>query len=659
MMDDIAFVYEKYILSEDIESIDKQCAKLLISAGYKENTLIEIKKITEPYLKDHHARNYAHLVPLTKFYIELKGNVELLKKEYSDYMKCTKLKVSKKISHSANFRDFSSAVHTAVSKSKIEELKKTPSKNEKFDDPIYSDEYIDVYLATDPNDIAKSSRNCIKYGQGIRYGLCISNPNNALVYYNQYRFDSKLTTYFIYFKDETKNLPANFIIIDADEDGGYSYNLINDNTDIETNANNIIRRFPELSEAFKQNIFKSIPITGEERKILHVINNCDSILALNKIIYKLAYISSGKIIRNNEWEKIPKNELEILLSSYIESYEHDIPYDILKQFPKLYTRYKQLLKKRITDKLEDYELFNGSNFTVDEMQYIISDSILYDQIIKPQETRSRMLEISIRKQSKNNIYKGNIHMDCMYVLPNLSDIEIDGDFRCSQNMLISLKGSPKRVRGLFDCSENMLEDLIGSPEEVNGNFNCSANRLITLEGSPKIINGDFNCSFNKITTLKDSPETINGAFYCFKNHLTDLKNCPEVGKNFNCGENRITSLNGAPSIINGDFRCSRNKLENLIGAPKEIRGGFYCMSNNLKSLDGIYDSTIDGIFDFGENPLKQTEETTPTLKRRNKSDEEIAKLKDKEIERKAINKSIDSIFEHKKNLPSFKKFFLY
>ena len=47
---------------------------------------------------------------------------------------------------------------------------------------------------------------------------------------------------------------------------------------------------------------------------------------------------------------------------------------------------------------------------------------------------------------------------------------------------------------------------------INGNFNCSFNNLISLKGSPEIVGRSFDCSYNKLISLEYAPEIINRDF---------------------------------------------------------------------------------------------------------------------------------------------------
>ena len=75
---------------------------------------------------------------------------------------------------------------------------------------------------------------------------------------------------------------------------------------------------------------------------------------------------------------------------------------------------------------------------------------------------------------------------------------------------------------------------------IEGNFACSDNKLITLKGCPKEVKGNFYCHINQLTSLDGCPKIVRGSFWCSNNQLTSLKGCPkEVLRNFNCSDNKV------------------------------------------------------------------------------------------------------------------------
>ena len=95
---------------------------------------------------------------------------------------------------------------------------------------------------------------------------------------------------------------------------------------------------------------------------------------------------------------------------------------------------------------------------------------------------------------------------------------VKGDFNCSGNGLISLRGCPREVRlGNFLCNHNQLTSLEGVPKKVEKIFDCSNNKLTSLEGAPKEVRWNFDCSRNELTSLEGAPREVGRHFDCSRN----------------------------------------------------------------------------------------------------------------------------------------------
>ena len=54
------------------------------------------------------------------------------------------------------------------------------------------------------------------------------------------------------------------------------------------------------------------------------------------------------------------------------------------------------------------------------------------------------------------------------------------------------------------------------------------------------VDGEFICSHNRLVSLKGCPYYVGEGFYCHDNRLTSLEHCPsEVQYGFNCRENAV------------------------------------------------------------------------------------------------------------------------
>ena len=120
---------------------------------------------------------------------------------------------------------------------------------------------------------------------------------------------------------------------------------------------------------------------------------------------------------------------------------------------------------------------------------------------------------------------GDVYLDHKYLdrLP-LKFNKVTGNFKCYDNELTSLEGSPKEVGENFSCSDNKLTDLKGSPKEIGGNFDCSHNNLTSLEGCPESVGGDFDFAWNEISNIYYIPKYIGKYFYLNGNNLGLLFN---------------------------------------------------------------------------------------------------------------------------------------
>ena len=259
---------------ENKETIEK--ARIETEPVYK-----RILSIVEPYQSDQYAKNMAHLPELTKFYLQVK-DLNLIEKEYKSYMSLGSLKAENTIKKEQDFLKWSAKIHRLE---EIERVKKegqveTPKEDKVVsgdDNMKYEDENVIVFLANNVNDPNQSVKNCIKYGKGSR--LCISG-SSARTSYHAYRWNHKLTTYFIWLKAENR-----YILVDAgEEDGEYQYNNVEENDDIEASKEDIIEEYPVLKKPFDAGVFVSIPIEGKELEFYTKFYNARSIREILTIL---------------------------------------------------------------------------------------------------------------------------------------------------------------------------------------------------------------------------------------------------------------------------------------------------------------------------------------------------------------------------------------
>ena len=196
--------------------------------------------------------------------------------------------------------------------------------------------------------------------------------------------------------------------------------------------------------------------------------------------------------------------------------------------------------------------------------------------------------------------------------PRTGEVDVDGDFDCSDQGLSDLKGVRfGKVGGYFTCDNNQLTTLEGAPREVRGGFFCNNNELTSLVGAPQEVGGDFACHTNQLTTLVGAPQEVGAGFYCSDNQLSSLNGAPrEVRKHFYCHNNELTTLVGAPQKVGWDFWCQNNGLTSLVGAPQKVGWGFPCDGNPVS------EGTLKSIFRLmkkGGSYLESVESLWPEI----------------------------------------------
>jgi hypothetical protein len=228
---------------------------------------------------------------------------------------------------------------------------------------------------------------------------------------------------------------------------------------------------------------------------------------------------------------------------------------------------------------------------IDSNKQLLDSIIRYRKENKQLDITNSLIEI-FNRYEPNLKYKQIDKNDLSYIVLGTYKeengvINVDGSVDLSNRDLEEIPYKFGKVTGNFKCSNNLLKSLKNCPIEV-GDFNCEYNDIETLEGAPTKVQYNFNCGNNKkLKSLKGGPTKVGTTFFCSKTSITSLKDAPEqIGFSFMCFFNtRLTSLEGAPKKIPGSFNCSMCKLETLKGAPEEVLGEFDCEDNKLTSLE--------------------------------------------------------------------------
>ena len=224
---------------------------------------------------------------------------------------------------------------------------------------IYEDDGIIVLLATDAKNPNQTVRNCKKFGANLN--ICICNSSGKSYCYND-RWKKNLTVHFVWLKNKKR-----FIIIDVYPDGGFSYNGIeikknwcfinemNYNLDIKDTMENIVLKYPELKNAFKNNVFKSIPMQKEEIEFFKKLQNASSIFEFDSLNDRLDWICMpNKVITDEEWKLLLKDNWgkrlfkEFITTRALKPLRYmDAPDFVLEYYPSLKHRYWNKIKKDV------------------------------------------------------------------------------------------------------------------------------------------------------------------------------------------------------------------------------------------------------------------------------------------------------------------------
>ena len=156
---------------------------------------------------------------------------------------------------------------------------------------------------------------------------------------------------------------------------------------------------------------------------------------------------------------------------------------------------------------------------------------------------------------------------------------------------------------------NKLANLSKLPlsfNEVTGSFDISDNELVSLVGSPKKVEGDFLAFKNELTSLKGSPKEVDGSFIILKNHITSIQYAPSIVKDdFICSHNPINNLDGINTVFGSVFT---GVLIDKLKAKKYIYNGVttYKYSGDLvmQYFDEVYVSLTEEEQIFNKTRLK-------------------------------------------------------
>ena len=477
------------------------------------SSLEEIVKKYNP--KD---KNLSDLKDLIRLY-EPNMSISIIDDDYKNYVKNQSLTNKKILQSSSSYIDFAEKVHSEM---KGDESKIKVGSSE---DPnkVYEDDEVIVFLAN-TGDPVSSENNCKIYGKGT--SLCISGSSSSH-YYNYYRWENELTTYFVWLKSENR-----YILVDAYNDNGvikYSYNNVKNNSDIKSTKDKIISIYPSLSEAFNRNVFIPVPIEGKEKEIYEKLYNVKSILEL-KNIEDMILFASIKDVDSVDLYKLSKEEQEAVLKVLAEK-ENDLPHDLLEKFPTIKNRY---WKKREINVLRELEEWNDEedeeDFTNDEYYIISKNKDLKDLLILKIPKYREIFSILYNLQQQKNL--SSIYWQYKYPL-SLPNLKESGDINA------------------YNATSVSLPNL-----EKSGNVSASNATSVSLPNLEK--SGDISTYYTTSLSLPNLKESGN----ILTNYVTSLS-LPNLEKSGNIYADNVSIISLPNLKESGDVNARNASIISL------------------------------------------------------------------------------------------------
>lgn len=449
---------------------------------------------------------------------------------------------------------------------------KKPVSDEKSDvnqeDIVVDNEDVTIYKG-DTQD------KCVIYGAG--YSFCISRQSGGNMFSN-YRLGKESTFYFIYFKKKPKTANDHIMVLDHTKNG-YEWTFNDNNTrPVNGGWNEIVEKYPELAPY--KDLLINKKLDEEEKQFVYTLkkfSNNPSIDEFDKFSYKQKIQALKTVV------DLPDSIFETLDSFLINEFISIGPnltnYQASSLNPNQVKRYQKqraislpqmdetgyLIKFNILDSSPEILNFisQSRDWSLDYYFNInkdFSNSTIEEFVKEHQKVVDNFGKV-VRKENFSNINFSNYDF---YILPDLSDLDISGDFDCSNNnKLKSLKGAPKNVLGTFNCSNNNLNSLEGSPESVGVDFVCHSSELKSLKGAPESVGRNFDCDYNNLTSLEGAPKSVGGNFSFEGNYS-------------------LNSLKGISPFIKGDVYSNKFSQKEILAAIENSKREWQLSSESFK-----------------------------------------------------------------------------
>ena len=565
---------------------------------------------------------------LAKLEVKLDGELDRFIAEYSRKAEEVKEYLLTNAQRAKNIQDLIAILHEGETKN-INPFNSTTSLTLKDlqDGALYYNNETHIYIirTTFRDDLVKSIRWNLKYGQGNRFGLCISSRSEN--YYAGYRTGNMggypLTTYFVYSLYDKSADPSDInnyeiAIVDAQtRNGSFSYNPVAtvatrskkdihghdgvtwtfSNEDIGelgpyttlTRLDHIFKNKKELlgkdgssytlDEYNFKEIFEYIPLGPKEQKIQKLIRNFepDDFLDFSDS-EKMALVTDGElrsaVLHRGVFEKLsPEVRMSIvkLTDRYIMNDPDAAGNSVYNKFTdaekRIYAKtaikdIKEELNKQL--KLFAYKHRGGKEPDITDPEIV---SMIVHQFGGPTLSLLDFSLIANDEQLKT-IYVDGLQANNKKIRDYvLSKVDENGVYKGSLDLT---SGAGIFTYENFFTPKYFLPDL--SDIIINGSFSVYYMNLLSLKGCPKVVENLY-ASGNMLPNLEGGP--IAAIKYDVSgSSLTSLRGAPKYVYEFNISNNMLTSLEGCPEYVGGDFIMHENLFRSLEGMPKIIGGNF-------------------------------------------------------------------------------------
>ena len=396
-----------------------------------------------------------------------------------------------------------------------ETMSKTEINTHDDEDIIYNQNGIVIWNAD-------TRQKCIKYGQ-LGNNYCVARNDSSNMFYS-YRYQNRLTFYFVLDKTKKESDPFSFFSI-AVHDQARMNDKSRDQYYV-TDRNNRINQLKSWN---------------------FIINN-------NENIKDLQYLFKPNPLSKEEYGRYDKFKDKISHQKY-----RTLTYDDKLFYIQMGHPLTQAQFKNSNTQLQDVYIQTG-NSNLEDLEYLFSDKqkkLLAKTLMKKGDL---FAEQNGWKKNIDGTYdvNGNVRIDNDLLYKGKMIIKfgnVDGNFYIENTNLRTLEGAPKTITGMFSCRGcTILESLEGAPKIINSAFDCSGCKLLeSLKGAPESANHFYCYGCSSLESLEGAPQFVRGRFYCYS--------CES-----------LKTLYGAPKNVGDEFTClncpSLKSLDYLPKAPK-------------------------------------------------------------------------------------------